>query len=247
MSKRPQHLDFLLADWPFSMGQVLVRQIQGADKRELLQMRVDMGVLQMEVKGRPDGVMPEGFETYYDYLVALAFEEGESFQLDDERCTEIDREFYQFYHRRICWLTLKQYASAVKDAKHTLALMDFSSAYAPDPQWSVMHEQYRPFVMFHKIQASALLDLESSSAESAKKIIDDGLQSLEKVFEKHDASEHFDDDGFVTKLREMREAIVEHYELGPSLTEQLADAIAAEQYELAAQLRDRMDQRAGGN
>jgi len=247
MSKRPQHLDHLLVDWPFSVGQILVRQIQGADKRDLLQMRVDMGVLQMEVKGRPDGVMPEGFETYYDYLVALAFDEGESFQLDDERCTEIDREFYQFYHRRICWLTLKQYESAVKDAQHTMALMDFSSAYTPDPEWSAMHEQYRPFVMFHKIQASALLDLENSNAESAKKIIEDGLQSLAEVFEKHDASEHFDDDGFVIKLREMSEAIVEHYELEPTLTEQLAEAIAAEQYELAAQLRDRMDKHDGGN
>ena len=45
------------------------------------------------------------------------------------------------------------------------------------------------------------------------------------------------------KLREMRDSVKEHYELGPTLTEQLADAIAAEQYEIAAELRDRMDHR----
>jgi len=247
MSKRPQNLDHLLSDWAFSPGQILVRQIQGEDGRDLLQMRIDMGILQMETNGRPDGVLPEGFDTYYDYLVSLAFAEGESFQLDDARCTQIDREFYQYYHRRICWLTLKKYTEAVEDAQHTLSLMDFSTSYAPDPEWASLHEQYRPFVMFHKIQASALLKLEEDEPQPAAETIDQGLQSLAEIFEKHEASEHFDDDGFVIKLREMRESIVEHYELGPSLTEQLAEAIAAEQYELAAELRDRIGHQGGEN
>ena len=45
-----------------------MRQIQGKDGRDLLQMLVEMGILQMETNGRPDGVMQEGFEAYYDYL-----------------------------------------------------------------------------------------------------------------------------------------------------------------------------------
>ncbi len=245
MSDRHQHLDHLMSDWPFSAGQILVRQIQGGDGRELLQMRVDMGIIQMEISGRPDGTNFEGSETYYDYLASLSFAEGEAFQLDEERCIEIDREFYQFYHRRICWLTLKRYAEAAKDAQHTLSLMDFSSSYAPDPEWALLHEQYRPFVMFHKIQALALIQLEEAEPQDAIRLIDQGLQDLESVFEKHDAAEHFEEDAFVTKLREMRESIKEHYELGPTLTEQLAEAIAAEQYELAAELRDRMDHKGG--
>ena len=245
MSQRPQHLDQLLASWPFSPGQVLVRQVRGQDGRDVLQMRVDMGILQMETTGRPDGSKPAGFETYYDYLTSLAREEGPDFRLDDERCTEIDREFYQYYHRRICWLTLKKYAAAVQDARHTLALMDFSSTHAPHPEWSLLHEQYRPFVMFHRIQASALLDLEGKDPQAAIRTIDQGLRSLAEVFERHDASEHFDEDGFVVKLREMRDAIAAHYELGPSLADQLAEAIAAEQYELAAELRDRLGEKRG--
>ncbi len=247
MSKSPQNLDRLLASWAFTPGQVQVRQIQGKDGRDLLQMRIEMGILQMETDGRPDGAVQEGFETYYDYLVSLAFEEGQDFHLDDVRCTQIDREFYQYYHRRICWLTLKKYAEAVKDAQHTLSLMDFSTSYAPNPEWSLLHEQYRPFVMFHKIQASALLDLEGNDSESAVETIDKGLHSLAEVFEKHDATEHFEEDGFALKLQEMRDSIIEQYELNPSLAEQLAEAIAAEQYELAAELRDRMGHQDGGN
>lgn len=245
MQDRPQHLDFLLSDWPFQAGQILVREVQGDDGRGVLQMRVDMGIIQMEVAGRPDGAKFDGCDTYYDYLAALSFSEGESFTLDEARCLEIDREFYQFYHRRICWLTLKRYTEAVSDAQHTLALMDFSSAYAPDQEWALLHEQYRPFVMFHKIQAQALIELEESKPENAIQLIDEGLDELQKVFEQHDAAEHFEEDAFVTKLREMRESIKQHYEVGPTLTEQLADAIAAEQYELAAELRDRIDHRSG--
>lgn len=242
-----QHLDRLLKNWPFSPGQILVRQVQASDGRDVLQMRVDMGILQMEKSGRPDGTKPHGFETYYDYLISLSFEEGDKFELDDERSSEIDREFYQYYHRRICWLTLKMYPEAVKDANHTLALMDFSSAYSPDPEWSMLHEQYRPFVIFHKVQAAALIQLENTDPQAAIEIIDGGLKSLADIFEKHEASEYFDEDPFVGKLREMRDSIIEHYNLGPSLAEQLAEAIAAEQYELAAELRDRIEHHSEGN
>ena len=134
----------------------------------------------------------------------------------------------------------------MKDAQHTLSLMDFSLAYAPNSDWAQLHEQYRPFVMFHKIQAAALIELEQSDPSAATAEIDKGLQDLVGVFEKYDASEYFDKDTFVIKLREMRDSIIEQYELGPSLAEQLASSIEAEQYELAAELRDRMDDRHGG-
>ena len=245
MTDRNQNLDLLLADWPFETGQILVRQVEGSDGRELLQMRVDMGIIQMEVAGRPDGARFDESDTYYDYLASLSFAEGDSFQLNEDRCVEIDREFYQFYHRRICWLTLKRYEEAAQDAKHTLALMDFSTAYAPDQEWALLHEQYRPFVLFHKIQALALIELENNDPENAIQIIDQGLKELETVFIKHDADDHFDEDAFVVKLREMRTSVKTHYDLGPTLTEQLAQAIADEQYELAAELRDRIDHRRG--
>src|SRR5262245_14480450 len=103
------NIDWLLREWEFTPGRPLVRRVAGSDGRDVLQMRVDMGLLQLETKGRPDGERPEGFATYYDYLVATAFQEGEQFSLTNARCLEIDREFFQFYHRRICWLTLQEY------------------------------------------------------------------------------------------------------------------------------------------
>jgi hypothetical protein len=149
-------IDRILQEWPFQPGEVLARRVKAADGRQVLQMRVDMGVLQLETDGRPDGQHPGGAETYYDYLIAEAIREGDTFQLSPEQCIEADREFVQFYHRRICWLALREYRRAARDADHSLAFMDFVRKVSADEDWTVSHEQYRPFVMFHRVQAGAL-------------------------------------------------------------------------------------------
>ncbi|MBA3481461.1 MAG: UvrB/UvrC motif-containing protein [Pirellulales bacterium] len=248
MARKPRNLnlDAILADWAFEPGRPVVRRVAGNDGRDLLQMRVDMGILQLEATGRPDGEKPEGFATYYDFLVSAAFQEGTEFALGEERQQEIDREFFQFYHRRICWLTLNEYELAAADAEHSLRLMDFSSANAADREWALMHEQYRPFVMFHQVQATALTKLQADEPASAVQVIDAGLASLSALFVQHGAEELFDEDVFVVKLREMQASIKSHFHLGPSLADQLAEAVAAEQYELAAKLRDRLARRSDG-
>ena len=239
----PENLDSLLRQWSFEPGRPLVRRAQGSDGRDVLQMRVDMGVLQLEATGRPDGEKPHGFATYYDYLMAVAFQEGPSFALDDERRLEIDREFYQFYHRRVCWLALSDYDSAAADAEHTLRLMDFTAANATDRQWAMMHEQYRPFVLFHLAQATALARLQASDPPGAVLRVEEGLDRLARLFEEHGVADRMDEDVFVVKLREMLDSIKNQFHLGPSLAQQLAEAVAAEQYELAAQIRDQLARR----
>ena len=52
---RRKDIDSLLRAWPYEPGQVSARLVKASDGREVLQMRVEMGILQMEVAGRPDG------------------------------------------------------------------------------------------------------------------------------------------------------------------------------------------------
>ncbi len=243
MAKRSDHLDDFLRDWAYEFGEVTARIAEGKDGREVVQLRIDMGILQMEAAGRPDGWKPEGFDTYYDYLLSVAFEDGEEFELDNERCLQVDREFVQFYHRRIAWLALREFRRAAIDADHTLALMDFSSAHAPDEEWADLHEQYRPFVLFHRTQASALAEIDDLNPEGAIDAIDEGLRRMRDVFAEADMEDEFEDDDLVLKLDELKQALSDHYELEPSLRERLAEAIASEEYELAAELRDKMASR----
>src|SRR6266852_6158024 len=51
-------LNTILKDWPHENRAIKVRKILGLDGRQKLQLRIDLGVLQMELTGRPDGLRP---------------------------------------------------------------------------------------------------------------------------------------------------------------------------------------------
>ena len=241
-----QDLDLIFREWPFKPGAISARLIKAGDGREVLQMRIEMGLLQMEVAGRPDGEKPHGADTYLEWLNAQAAEHRSDFVLTAAQCVEIDREFLQFYHRRICCLALRQFARAVADADHTLALMDFVAAYSPEPQWTTSHEQYRPFVVFHRAQSAAMVAIQESGPEAAIEEINRGLEQMRALFVKLEVEEQFDRDELVGQLIEMKESLRQEYRLGRTLAEQLADAVAAEEFERAARLRDELAKRRGG-
>lgn len=237
---RRHDIDRILKEWPYEPGEISARIVRATDGREVLQMRVEMGVLQLETTGRPDGIRPNEAATYFDYLKGLAARAGDDFELTTEQCVEADREFMQYYHRRVCWLALREFRRATADADHTLAFMDFVRDHSPDEQWTLSHEQYRPFVMFHRTQAATLAILEESGPDEALRTIDVGLDTFRTLFSEYEAEEQFEDDELVHRLFELRDTLREQYDIKPSLSEQLASAVAAEQYELAAKIRDEM-------
>ncbi len=233
----PQDIDRLLRHWPFEAGMISARLVPAEDGREVLQMRIEMGILQMETRGRPDGEKPGGAATYLDFLRAEAVRQPEPMQLTEEQTLQVDREFYQYYHRRVCWLALREFARAVVDADHTLALMDFVEEHSSSEEWVLSHEQYRPFVLFHRTQAAALDCLEKAGAEVAIEEINQGLERMRRSYEEAQVEEPFEEDELVVQLRRLQEWLREHYDVGRTLAEQLADAVAHEQYEVAARLR----------
>src|ERR687883_394689 len=58
----------LLKGWDYEPGTINVRKIHGADGLPKLQMRLNLGLLQMEMSGRPDGARPHGCESLLDYF-----------------------------------------------------------------------------------------------------------------------------------------------------------------------------------
>ncbi|HEV7281435.1 MAG TPA: UvrB/UvrC motif-containing protein [Pirellulaceae bacterium] len=260
--KEPNHIDRILKKWSYDPDKVRVRLVRGDDGRQVIQMRVDLGLLQLETTGRPDGLSFEGKRSFLDFLRAkygppardvdveasavLSDDEAADVEaMDEDECAETDREFMQFYHRRICWLQLRQYDKAVRDADHTLELMDFCREHSPDEQWTLSHEQYRPFVLYQRTQAAAMAHLEQGEqgAEAAIIRINEGLDSVRDFFDDFDVAEQYDENEFVQRLTALREELRQEYRLGMTLQEQLDQAVASEDYELAAQLRDEIAKR----
>lgn len=243
---RKENIDRLLRDWPYDPDGISVRKKKGDDGRDVLQMRLDLGLLQLEATGRPDGQRPEGAESYYDFLIGKSVANGDGYVMTEDECEEADREFVQYYHRRVCWLALREFHNAVSDADHTLGLMDFCRDHSPDEQWTLSHEQYRPFVLFHRTQAAALAALGDKGAEAAVEEINKGLDQMRQVFVDYEAEEEFEEDELVQRLTELRESLRQHFRVGRTLHEQLAEAVANEKYELAAEIRDELNRRNTG-
>ena len=231
-------IDRILLGWAFKPGTIAARLVRANDGREVLQMRVEMGLLQMETDNRPDGERPSGMGTYLEYLVNSALYEGDKFELTEEDGIEVDREFLQFHHRRICWLALRKFRKAVEDADHTLMLMDFCAAHAADEEWVISHEQYRPFVLFQRSQAAALASLEETGPECAIEELDSGLAQLQELFDNLDIEGDFEEDDMAAQLLDLKDWIRRQYKIKRTLSEQLAEAVASEEYERAASLRD---------
>jgi len=248
-------IDEAIQGWPFDPepGEVIAREVRAKDGRMLIQIRVELGLLQLEVSGRPDGTRPHGFVTYLDYLRYRAAGRGQApggksppWTMSAEHCTEADREFVQFYHRRVSWLSLQKYEKALLDADHTLALMDFVCRHGIGEEYIASHERFRGLVLFHRTQAAAAQALERRKPEEAIDAVREGIDRLlahqEAWAVEHDQDET-PNEPLIEQLRILENEIRKNFAVDKTLREQLDEAVAHEDYERAARLRDQIRSR----
>jgi hypothetical protein len=245
-------VDESIQDWPYDPepGGVIAREVKARNGRTVVQIRVELGILQMEVDGRPDGTKPHGFPTYYDYLKYRASGKGSptggkrsTWTMSAEHCTAADREFVQFYHRRVAWLTLQHYDKALRDAEHTLALMDFVREHGPNEDYITSHERFRGLVIFHRTQAAVAITLERRKPEEAIDVVRDGIDHLlahQNLWAEEHEQVETPNLTLIEQLRELEDEIRKNFAVDKTLREQLDEAVAIEDYERAARLRDQI-------
>jgi hypothetical protein len=245
-------LDDVIQGWPYDPepGEVLAREVRARDGRTVLQVRIELGVLQLEVTGRPDGLRPHGFVSYLDYLRHTAAGRGQApggkapaWVMSVHQCSEADREFIQFYHRRVAWLSLRRFDKVIHDADHTLALMDFIRRHGIEEEYIASHEQFRGLVLFHRAQAAIQLALERHSPEEAIDAVRDGVERLtnhQRTFWEENETADSPNPPLVDQLHSYEQDIRKKFSVEKTLREQLDEAVAQEQYELAARLRDQI-------
>jgi len=258
----------ILAEWPFQPGQINVRLIQGKDGEPRIQVRLDLGLLQMLVDGRPDGQRPDGFDSLLELHEARIDElrmasqlggtpEGDEGDLaggdedadepalhvlTPEDCRLIREEAVQYYHRYIALLVLEDYEGVARDTSRNLRVLDLIAEHAATEEDRRSMEQNRPYVMMMRARALASMALRDEEPKAAAFAIDEGIEALRQYYTEQDAPEAFEQSGEVSMLREMREALVPKLPLSQKaeLRQRLEAAIGAENYELAAILRDEL-------
>jgi hypothetical protein len=238
----------ILRDWPYEPGQVTARRIRGADGREKIQLRLDLGLLQMEVDGRPDGQRPMGFETYLDYyehqLSRHNDEHGgaEGFSLDERACELLRAESLMFYHRYLAAFILEDFLAVERDTMRNLRCMDFCNSHAKEESDRYALEQYRPYVLMMLARARARVALADNRPKRALAAIKRGMEAIRAFYRRYGQDAPAEASNELTVLQALAQEIGARLPTDPldKLRKALAEAVKAEKYEEAAQIRDRI-------
>ena len=142
-----------LRDWPYEAEKISVRKILGSDGIVRIQMRVELGVVQMEADHRPDGARPFGCDTILDYhrkrLQAHLTMNGTplGFALTPQECHGLRVEGSMFYRRYVAYFVLEEYDSVVRDTSHSLDILDMCHEHAMEPEDRESLEEFRPYIL----------------------------------------------------------------------------------------------------
>ena len=237
----------ILNDWPYEPGQITARRIRGDDGSDKVQLRLEMGLMQMELTGRPDGMKPLGHDSYLEYHQAqlqrfLDAGTEDGFALDDQACQDLRNEGMLFYHRYLAAFVLEDFPLVLADARHSLTMMDLIRKYAAEESDKFLIEQYRPYVLAMRARATAQMLLGENDPRGALEAV------AETIGEIGDCLRQFHPDGDLPPSSELAilQALADEIEAqvpvdpATKLHGQIEEALAEERYEDAAMLRDQL-------
>lgn len=238
----------ILDGWDFQNGTVNVRRIVAADGSSKIQMRLDLGVLQMEESGRPDGQRPNGCESLLDYheqslrdhLRRNGTELG--YHLTRQQCRLLRDEAAQYYQRYVSLFVLEEFDGVVRDTGRSLRVLELCRKYAVDEYDRVFLEQYRPYILMMNARASAALLMEEARPREALRVVDVALRQIRAFFTTFEEPGMYDEASEVRTLRRLARDIRRKIPVDPirRLHRDLQKAVKVEDYETAARIRDQI-------
>src|SRR3982751_2702061 len=236
-------LSTIVREWPHEPGAIKVRKIVGLDGREKLQLRIDLGVLQMEMHGRPDGQRPHGAESllaYHQLRASHAESRGDSYELSAEQCAELQQEGIQYYHRYLSLFQINDYAGVVRDTQRNLDLFDFVAAHTEREELAWSMQQFRPYVVMMNTRAKASIYLAQGKFPEAITEIEQGRDAILEFFQKSNFPELVSKSSEINFLEEWLEEVRAKRPLSKLevMEREMESAIGKELYERAAELRD---------
>lgn len=242
-----QDISAIIAGWDFNPDQLQVRVITGDDGSEKFQVRVDLGLLQLELSGRPDGQRPHGCESLLEHFEAIqqqAESSASEFALDHAACVQLMQEGLQYYRRYLSAFHLQRYELVTRDTERNLRLFRFVVQHASRHRDKVEFDQYRPYVLMMRTRAQALISLGKSDHGAALVEIDQGIEQIRQFLKDYQESESEADCSELRFLLRWRREVEQERPTGPieRLEQQLGLAIALEDFEEAARLRDQIKQ-----
>jgi len=243
----------ILHKWPYD-PESSIRKIIDPDGAEKIQVRVDQGafqgVLQMELDGRPDGKRPHKRRFALDYRKEILqrhiedMETDKGYSLSRKACKELFDESRRLYERYVFLLQIQDYDRVIRDTERNMEMFRFVNRYAKHEDDRVNLEKWWPYILRIHGVARAMISAQDEDYDSALKIISgvkEQIQDLDSV----DAEEfRIEKKRSLQALDELSAELSGKRPLSTSeqLQMELDDAVEQEEFEKAAQLRDRIRQ-----
>jgi len=234
-----------LDEWPYDPEEsVRVKEVGG---RVVVQVRLPFGIEQYERDNRPDGRRPHGCESLLDYHLDLSARAGaggkeSSFVLTRAQCAELFEEGLTYYYRYLHLFELQDWVRTVRDTARNMRLFDFVKRYAVHEEDRTHLEQWRPYITRVNAVAAAMIELRELRHDRAQRIIDRTIAGLEALPEIDAGPFKYEYERSLVALRAMSRQIRKSKPLGTveRLEQDLQQAVQREEFERAAELRDRL-------
>jgi hypothetical protein len=238
----------ILANWEYD-PEDSIRIIKASDGRDILQVRQPLGIEQYELDGRPDGEMPYGKETYLDvYLERINqfkedSESDEGFFIQYEDFLKLQNEGILFYYRYLILFQIGDFKRTVRDTDHNLKLCEIIEKYVEDNNVKKEILQYKPYILRINAIARAMLSLKKELQAVAVKIIESAIEVIQKMPDVDTTSYQFEK---IRSIHSLKATLKQIKKQKPSpvdrLELELERAVDAEEYEKAAELRDKIEE-----
>ena len=238
----------IIEGWEYKPSGLPVRRIVGEDGKEKIQLRLDLGLLQMEIQGRPDGKRPFGRESLLEHYLSQVKDHkvkhgsDDNFKLNGDDCAKLRQEGIQYYHRYLSFFELENYEGAQRDTARNLRVFDLIKKYAADEKDVMTLEQFRPSVLMMNTRAQAAIDLARKEYERALARVEEGIAKIKVFYNESGQEQFFESSWEVVLLKDLFKEIEFSKPLTrqDKLEQQLKDAIEKEVYEEAARIRDEL-------
>lgn len=230
----PLDLRPLLDAWPHRPGRIDARRLDGADGRPLLQVRIELGVVQMELEGRPDGR-----PSVLDELEAAA-----ASALPADLARSLREEIAQHHHRAVALFALEDWPAVIADCERNLAAARLGAMLAASPEGAVHFTRVRPGVLTLRTRARAESAVAARRPSDALGVLEAGIGEVRAALVELGGEAAAETSGDLRLLEGMRDALVPRLPSSQraELEARLAEALENENYELAAILRDELRQ-----
>lgn len=246
----------ILNEWPFRPDDVTVRIVDGADGTPKIQLRLDLGLLQMNVDGRPDGRRIHGHPSWLDYHQHQQLKhdganpDAAPYQLEPEDCVELMREGVQYYHRYLSFWHLEMFELCARDTERNLKLFRFVRERARQDRDRLQFDQWRPYVTMMHARAVAAPLVQLEEWEAALGAVAAGIRGIEQFLADYNQEDQAERVGELLFLQRLHNEIAERAGMAieaerkaladpiTRLRDELTEAIGEERYEDAARLRD---------